>query len=108
MDKPTEEDVDQAREVYERELQAEFHKWDQLGVLAAEVNPAGGMLPIAARLEVLRDVLVEKGIITMEELEIAFYKYFPKKLETIRLEITPGVQAQKLEAIKNGRLKRMH
>lgn len=102
----TPEQLYDAKETYERELQAEFHKWDQLGALVTEIMPQGGMLPIAARLEVLRDVLVEKGIITMEELEVAFYKYFPKKLEKIREEITPAIQAQKLEAIKNGR--RLH
>jgi hypothetical protein len=95
-----------ADELYQIEIAKELEKWDVLGVNIESVGTEGGMIGILVRIDVLVEMLKEANL---WDDEVADKKTQEKTLERLRgyrEAITPGVQQAKLDAIKNGRLRR--
>jgi hypothetical protein len=51
---------------------------------------------------------LEKEIIDQEEADLALAKHQLQVMQSIRKELEPQIAAARLEAIKNGNLRRMH
>lgn len=100
MAEPTED------QIYIAKLDAEIEKWSVLGINPQGWAPTRGFFDGLALVDVLAELLVEKGIATEDEIETAFRKQLLFRLESIRKEAEPQIQAARREAIKNGQLRR--
>jgi hypothetical protein len=90
------------------DVEKEEEKWRVLNLDPSGWTPVGGMLDIAMKLDVLTNLLLEKEIIDQEEADLALAKHQLQVMQSIRKELEPQIAAARLEAIKNGNLRRMH
>lgn len=86
------------------DLQAELRKWDVLQVDIGSITTAGGLVRISQRIDTIIAILMEKEIVTQEELDLKFNQIALESLQEIRAQMEPAIVAAKLEAIKNGKL----
>lgn len=90
-------------EILEAQFIKELEAWDQIQVDIGTVSIQGGQVKISMRIDVLTELLIEKGVITAEEANRKMWEVALTVLPPMREEITPIVQEAKLNAIKNGR-----
>lgn len=102
MAEPTEEEIRVAK------IDKELEKWDALGIDPTNWTPRGGILQLLVRHEALSDYLVERFEIDESDLQKRTQEILLMRLTAIREELEPEIRRAKLQAIKDGRLKRMH
>lgn len=100
MPEPTED------EIYEADLAAELEKWNAISLAPENLQPAGGLFKIVVMQETIKKVLIDAEVCTEEEFTRAFRHNELLKLAETRKELEPQAQQAKLDAIKNGRLRR--
>lgn len=84
------------------ELQAELEKWKVAKIDPTHMTPEGGVFLAVIRIESMKRVFVEKGLVTEEELDAMFDSTAIEMLSTAREEILPALQAQRRNLIKQG------
>ena len=94
------------KEILEAELGKELEKWRVLGIDPSGWTPSDGFLGIALRLDVMNEFLVEAGIINMEEADLKMIRLSRERLEDIRKMLEPAIVEAKLQAIRNGDLRK--
>ena len=92
------------QEILESQLKAEYEKWGVLGLQPSNWAPGDGMLGIVLRLDVLTEILVEAGIIDMDNANERMARKALQRLQEIRKELEPQIAQAKLDAIRNGNL----
>lgn len=93
-------------EILESNFRKEIDKWNALGVNIASIPLDGGLLRLSLRVDALLHLMMEKGICVEQDFHDAFYKKSLEVLPTIRGDIEPQIAEAKLQAIKNGDLRK--
>lgn len=94
IDEPTEE------EIYASKLNAELTKWQHLGITPDGWMPSGGILMLLVRFDVLNDILVEAGILDMDDASERMRVKMLERLKGIREELEPQLRAAKIAEIR--------
>jgi hypothetical protein len=93
-------------EILRSKLGTELEKWNVLGINIDEIIPQGGLMHQAMRMDAIVSLLVEKGVLTRDDMDASYCKHCLELYPKMRKEIEPAVHEARLQAIRNGNLRK--